>query len=1613
MATNKSFNVSPYYDDYDDAVAENGSTHRILFKPGKGIQARELTQLQTIAQRQIERFGEHVFAQGSHVSGANQTYNTNANYVKLEAQFDGVDITGNYKNNFVGKISLARANVTHVESKTSTDPTTLYVRYTSGAQFKTLIFTGTITSAFIAGETVTGGTSGATGLVRRWDATNKRLWITQVVTATAIPFTASETVTATVSNGTDSLSSASGSLTTSVNYAARSNIFFPGEEIFSDVTSLISTVTPTGTFEIGDVVVADVSGATGQVIKFDSAAKELNVIPLTGTFATGDTVTSAATSGTFKVSGSASMVLTSVANLTVTKSANVGGGSDSSISTAVGLGTLFSIDSGVFFVNGFFAKVNKQTLALEKYSSNGTHRVGLNITETLVDSNDDSSLLDNAQGSSNENATGADRYKITLFLARRGTSNVTDQTFVELVQVKAGVLEKQAAFPIYSELGKTLARRTFDESGSYTVRDFRMHLEDHASDTTKFYSKLDPGKAFVGGYEHETIAPNRLTHDRSRTFASVDNGDTLMQFGTYALVETVKGAAGDFFDTTAQETLDLHCTLAAGIVLTNDDTYTRTLAGTARIRHFGKGAAAPADSSTPGSEDYRMYLYDFKFHSILGTAQAGAATTITLDTAENTTDDAYNGATIELIGGTGSGQVRTITNYVGSSKVATVSTWTTTPDNTSVYRMSFNFKNIQSVVRSTAYTTATAPVVANATADIAVAGRYGGVAREATYKITTLAGDAFGDAKLFDTDVNSLIFPIGESNIKAIDADSVTYQFQRKFTDQTFSGGTLTLTAPSNEEFYTGSAALSASIKNEAYVVVHKSGSVGSTSLAAGDIIDFTTGSRTITPNESARQVTFNTTDGSYVGVCDIYARMRVDGAGANPKSKTLSANIAITNVVINTNNNNTASLGYSDIDSLVSVIDTGAASANITTSFVLDNGQKDNWYDHGKIRKKNDGVSITGPLTVTFKHYTHSGTGFCSVDSYAGIDYGSITEYTSPATGTIHKLAEVLDFRPRRPDESGTDHRQFKTTHGTAGAGAATTITLQTSTILSSATSNAYADCILTITGGTGKGQVRRIVSNTAAAPTVATVDATFDITPDSTSVYTIEDRRFTMANIEIPYPNTNLSADYDYYLSRVDKVYIDDRGTFGVIAGVPAITPRESPDLENTMSLYALFVPAYTSSINDVDLARKDNKRYTMKDIGKFEDRINKLEYYTSLSLLEKDASSQLVRDTAGNERFKNGIIVDNFTGHGVGDVLNEDYKASIDTREQYLRPPFLSDQVDMSTSFSATLSDGVTKTGDLVTLSYTTDVFVSQTHATTGVNLNPYSVLPFIGNLSLNPPGDTWVDTTTRPTVHTNISGDYDAWISGASNGFGTQWNDWQTNSSGTTTSSTNPSFGTPGRSTVTTNTAQTRTGIQTTVTPRTVTESLGDRIVDVNVQPFIRAKTVTITATGMKPNTRLWPYFDDNDVSTICTPSGGTLGVPIYSDSNGAVTITMAIPAGTYRTGEKVVRLLSNSSNSLSSASSRADATFFAVGLLQSKQGLTLSTRVRQVSTRSISEDRVVSRTDIHEIPLRIYAAVTGQDAWEDDPGHSGADVDDETETATAGTGGTDDDPGAGG
>lgn len=107
---------------------------------------------------------------------------------------------------------------------------------------------------------------------------------------------------------------------------------------------------------------------------------------------------------------------------------------------------------------------------------------------------------------------------------------------------------------------------------------------------------------------------------------------------------------------------------------------------------FTLTVTSPATTLTPDkvSGNITLTAGAASFHDgRTGTAQAGGSSTITLDSGASATDDIYNGATVTITGGTGSGQIRVISDYVGSTKVATVSTaWTTQPDNTSTFSVS-------------------------------------------------------------------------------------------------------------------------------------------------------------------------------------------------------------------------------------------------------------------------------------------------------------------------------------------------------------------------------------------------------------------------------------------------------------------------------------------------------------------------------------------------------------------------------------------------------------------------------------------------------------------------------------------------------------------------------------------------------------------------------------------------------------------------------------------------------------------------------------------------------------------------------------------------------------
>jgi hypothetical protein len=81
---NTILNASPYFDDY----SEDKNFHRVLFRPAVAVQARELNQIQSIAQNQIERFGNHIFKDGSVIKGCGIAYLPNIDFVCINDQFE-------------------------------------------------------------------------------------------------------------------------------------------------------------------------------------------------------------------------------------------------------------------------------------------------------------------------------------------------------------------------------------------------------------------------------------------------------------------------------------------------------------------------------------------------------------------------------------------------------------------------------------------------------------------------------------------------------------------------------------------------------------------------------------------------------------------------------------------------------------------------------------------------------------------------------------------------------------------------------------------------------------------------------------------------------------------------------------------------------------------------------------------------------------------------------------------------------------------------------------------------------------------------------------------------------------------------------------------------------------------------------------------------------------------------------------------------------------------------------------------------------------------------------------------------------------------------------------
>ena len=122
-------NVVPYYDDFD----QEDLFHRVLFRPGYAVQARELTQLQSILQNQVEEMGRNIFKEGAIISGGEVGMDKQYYAVKIQGTFNTTDITSNissYKDKIVtGATSGVAGTVVGTAAASGDDPITLFVKY--------------------------------------------------------------------------------------------------------------------------------------------------------------------------------------------------------------------------------------------------------------------------------------------------------------------------------------------------------------------------------------------------------------------------------------------------------------------------------------------------------------------------------------------------------------------------------------------------------------------------------------------------------------------------------------------------------------------------------------------------------------------------------------------------------------------------------------------------------------------------------------------------------------------------------------------------------------------------------------------------------------------------------------------------------------------------------------------------------------------------------------------------------------------------------------------------------------------------------------------------------------------------------------------------------------------------------------------------------------------------------------------------------------------------------------------------------------------------------------------------------------------------------------------
>lgn len=1103
------------------------------------------------------------------------------------------------------------------------------------------------------------------------------------------------------------------------------------------------------------------------------------------------------------------------------------------------IGSAVSISPGIYFIRGYFVSVSEDTLILSQYNNRPSCRVGLSIFEEIVTNKDDSSLLDNAKGFTNFSAPGADRFKLSTKLSSKSLTDFDDKNFIELLRITDGEVKKIKDTTDYSLLKEYLAKRTYEESGNYSITPFSISVEESLNnllDSNGIFTeeqktdqnntpsdnllcvKVSSGKAYVGGFEIENNGTTILDIEKPRTTETVKNIPIPFEMGNLIVLNNVSGAPYIGIDN--NYTVDLFNQRKNSTI-----SGTGTTIGKARVYSFSASDLPYENASTR----WNLYLYDVQTYVVITTNSQLSS----LECPNTSLVKGLSSGSIGYVVGTPNGREITLSQVSGTfveneqiiinnnssiSRTISAVRGYSSEDIKSVYQdsstlglstdfsadvflqktlpTSFNLNDIITIGAASAgvsTVTSSGKNFVGIKSDSIIRYQRSGFSTESYARVLSVDNGglsmrivavpdvtgvcvgslpsssvtstfSLGYSAVKNGEKSNLYAKLGNINVSNVDLFNSNLTIKRQVTGKTVSQtGTLSLTVSSDVGI---SDAYFEPYSPEKYSLFYSDGTIDN--LSSDKVIITSNGGilqlSGLQPSKSDVTVHVTVTKSIVKNKTKIYRRSQ--SLLVDKTSSSISANTS----GLSTNSyyglrveDQEISLNVPDVVKIVGIFESLDSNSPILDKLTFPSGLGLNTtLIPGEKCKGSTSGAIGQVISATSNEVT-----FVYLNSNAFQPGETVKFDESRITSSISSIY-IGRYINRTSDyyldkgqkEQYYDYSKIVRNIGSNSPSKKLLVVYDYYDVESIDSGDVYT--VNSYDGSRFKNDIPILKNGVRASDTLDFRPRVSRFSSISASPFAFSSKNFVSTinpNIIVA-QNESSSITYSYYIPRIDRLVLNKSGNFQIINGNPSTNPNAPAPLDDAMDIAVIKLPAYVFSTENIEISQSENKRYTMRDIGKLEERIKNLENFASLSLLELDVKSLQVIDEDGLSKFKCGFFVDNFKTNNFIDVQNPDAKSSIDGENDELTSDVSlfslktqilpSENINFETAdFSSDLDlfdSNVKKTGDLITLNYNETLWgdISQEFATKEENLNQFGLSDFSGYIKLRPSTDSWVRT-----------------------------------------------------------------------------------------------------------------------------------------------------------------------------------------------------------------------------------------------------------------------------